>query len=70
MHSASYSRWNLSAAISFKPMSDYFYQSSSTRYSYRGGNSRSGLACGIFCVRLYYSFSGTYWDIGAALSFK
>ena len=51
--------------------SDYFYQNrNGTRYSDRGGNSRSGAFCGAFSVFAYVAFSVADWDLGAAISFK
>jgi len=48
----------------------YFYQSSGAHYSYRGGSSGYGFACGFACVVLVAAFSASSWGIGAALSFK
>ena len=62
--------WVRGATISFKQYMYYFYQSSGTHYSLRGGCSYVGLYCGNFCVHLGASVSSTGWDIGAALSFK
>ena len=41
----------------------------STHYPSHGGASGSGVACGAFSVAADGSFSGTYWDYGAALLF-
>ena len=49
---------------------DYFYQSSGSHYALRGGSSVLGADCGAFYVRLNVGPSTTYWNVGAALSFK
>lgn len=49
---------------------NYFYQSSGTHYTDRGGYSGVGAYCGAFFVITYAIASSTSWGHGAALSFK
>lgn len=50
---------------------DYFYQSSGTRYTARGGNSTAGAICGAFSVNANAAASSnSNWTRGACLSFK
>lgn len=49
---------------------DYFWQSSGTRYAFRGGNCYGGLNCGAFYVGLDVPQSYAGWAMGAAPSCK
>ena len=66
--------WHFGAALSFKLYEtfycDYFYQSSGTKYTVRGGYSGSGANCGDFYVSANSAASYTSWTISASISFK
>ena len=46
------------------------YHLNYTHYTFRGGNSRNGAACGIFYVLGNVGDGGTGWYYGAALSLE
>ena len=47
-----------------------WFNNSGTMYPYRGGDSNAGSLCGAFALASGGAASGTYWGIGAALSYK